>query len=353
MKTTLTYFRSAIAVTLTGLLAAFLLGLADDGKLSDGLSFLIVGTALAVLEISLSFDNAIVNARTLKHMDEVWRRRFLTWGILIAVVGMRLVFPLAVVAIAAQMGPLQALHLALFDPEVYAHRLEEAHLSIAAFGGAFLMMVAVDYFVDEHKDVDWIGRIECKMRACASARGLEIAIVLIIILSFGAFLPPDRTDRFMIPALAGVLSFWAVRAVGRLLDGRCEGAGEAAVRQGLGAFLYLELLDASFSFDGVVGAFAMTNDLFLIAIGLGIGAIYVRSMTILFVERGTLSQFRYLEHGAFYAVLFLSLVMFLETQIDVSELATGGVGMAVILAALWSSIRHNRRGDEVGEERPF
>ena len=84
-------------------------------------------------------------------------------------------------------------------------------------------------------------------------------------------------------------------------------------RGGLGAFLYLEVLDASFSFDGVIGAFALTNNILLIAIGLGVGAMYVRSMTIMLVERGTLAQFRYLEHGAFYSIFALSIVMFLQS----------------------------------------
>ena len=246
---------------------------------------------------------------------------------------------------AAHLGPLDALRLALFQPAAYAHILDQAHLAIAAFGGTFLMMVALHYFIDERKEVDWIIRLECRMRACASLEGLETAFVLIVILGFALMLPEDRVDGYMIAAIAGMLTFAAVRALGRALDGP-RGAARMVAAGGLGAFLYLEVLDASFSFDGVVGAFAMTSDLFLIAIGLGIGAMYVRSMTLMFVERGTLAQFRYLEHGAFYSVLFLSVVMFLETQIEVSEIATGGVGVAVILAALRSSVRHNRQGEE-------
>lgn len=344
MRTTLTYFRSAFAVTAVGLAAAFALGWSGSDSLHDALDYLVVGAALAALEISLSFDNAIVNASTLKTMTPVWRKRFLTWGMLIAVFGMRLVFPLAIVAVAAHLGPVDALRLALFHPEAYAHILDDAHLTIAAFGGTFLMMVALHYFVDERKEVHWINRLECRLRACASLEGLETAFVLVVILGFALMLPPDRVDSYMIAAIAGLLTFSAVRALGRALDGP-RGVLRAAAG-GLGAFLYLEVLDASFSFDGVVGAFAMTSDLFLIAIGLGIGAMYVRSMTLMFVDRGTLAQFRYLEHGAFYSVLFLSVVMFLETQIEVSEIATGCVGVVVILAALRSSVRHNRQDAE-------
>lgn len=345
VRTTFEYFRGAFGVTLLGLVAAFLLGLAQGGQVDDGISFLVVCLALTILEISLSFDNAVVNAKTLKGMSPLWQRRFLTWGVLIAVFGMRLLFPLIIVAVAAHLGPLDALHLAMFHPARYADVISHAHLQIAAFGGTFLMMVALHYFIDEAKEVDWIARIECRLRACAASKGLEVAFVLVVILGFASMLPSGKVDGYMMAAIAGLLTYSLVRGVGRMLDGGGSAQRALAVG-GMGAFLYLELLDASFSFDGVVGAFAMTDDLFLIAIGLGIGAVYVRSMTMLLVERGTLSQFRYLEHGAFYSIMVLSIIMFVETQIDVSEMATGAVGVVLIAAALWSSVRHNRRIEE-------
>ncbi len=104
----------------------------------------------------------------------------------------------------------------------------------------------------------------------------------------------------------------------------------------------LEVLDASFSFDGVIGAFALSQNLFVIAIGLGIGAMYVRTMTIMLVERGTLSQYRYLEHGAFYAILALSVIMFTQTLIHIPEAITSLGGAVLIGVALLASIRWNR-----------
>lgn len=342
VTTTLGYFRWPLAVTALGLAGSFWLGCGLGGHLGDGISFLVIGAALAVLEISLSFDNAIINANVLQTMTPAWRHRFLTWGILIAVFGMRLILPLAIVAVAAGIGPVAALRLAAFAPHDYARVLEGAHLQIAAFGGTFLMMVALNYFIDAGKEVDWFGRLECRLRACAPLQGLEVAFVLIVILGFASMLPSTLVDGFMMAAVAGLVTYSAVRALGRALDGP-RSARRMAAMGGLGAFLYLEVLDASFSFDGVVGAFAMTHDLFLIAIGLGIGAMYVRAMTLMLVEKGTLAQFRYLEHGAFYSILILSVILFVETQVDVSEMATGGVGVLLIAAALWSSVRHNRR----------
>ena len=341
MTATLHYFRWPFLFTALGLAGAFWLGWAFSGTLAGAFGFFLIGVVLAVLEISLSFDNAIVNANKLQQMTPVWQRRFLTWGILIAVFGMRIVFPLLIVVIAANIGPLAAIRLAATEPEQYARIIDGAHLSIAAFGGTFLMMVALTYFIDEGKEVDWIAALERRLREMASVRGLEIALVLAVILGFAWVLPGAHTGEFLFAAIAGLLTFTGVEVVGHLLDRR-EAAMEAARAGGLGAFLYLEVLDASFSFDGVIGAFALTQNLFLIAIGLGIGAFYVRSMTIMLVERQTLAQFRYLEHGAFYSILVLSVIMFGQTLWHIPELVTGLLGATFIGVSLWSSIRHNR-----------
>ncbi|WP_172332592.1 DUF475 domain-containing protein, partial [Mangrovicoccus sp. HB161399] len=333
----LRYFGWAHAVTAAGLCLAFWLGLSYSGTLGGALGFLMIGAVLAVLEISLSFDNAIVNANKLNEMDPVWQRRFLTWGILIAVFGMRILFPLLIVVVAAGLGPWEAIRLAATRPAEYAEIIRGAHLSIAAFGGAFLMMVALSWFVDEAKEVDWIAGIERAMRRCGSVRGAEIAAVLAIVAVFSRFLPEAGRDEFLFAAACGLLTFLGVDMLGHVLDAR-DAAG-AAAKGGLGAFLYLEVLDASFSFDGVIGAFALTQNLFLIAIGLGIGAMYVRSMTIMLVEKGTLAEFRYLEHGAFWSILVLSVIMFAQTLVHINEAVTGLLGAAFIAAALASSIR--------------
>lgn len=341
MTTALHYFRWAFIVTGAGLLLALWLGWTYTHTLSGALGFLFVGAILSVLEISLSFDNAIVNANKLQEMTPVWQRRFLTWGILIAVFGMRIVFPLLIVVFAAKIGPWQALSLAATQPEEYSRIIGGAHLSIAAFGGAFLMMVALKYFFDEGKDVHWIASIERAMARFSSVQGLELAVVLVIVLVFATIIPEAAVATFLYSSVAGLVTFLVVDVIGHVLD-RANEAADVAVKGGLGAFLYLEVLDASFSFDGVIGAFALTQNLFLIAIGLGIGAMYVRSMTIMLVERQTLTQFRYLEHGAFWSIFVLACVMFGQTLVHIPEVVTGLLGAGFIGVALWSSIRWNR-----------
>ncbi|GAB5376509.1 MAG: DUF475 domain-containing protein [Acuticoccus sp.] len=349
MKQSLHYFRWSFAVTAAGLVASFVLGWFYSGTLSGAASFLFVGTVLAVLEISLSFDNAIVNANKLKTMDPVWQRRFLTWGILIAVFGMRIVFPLAVVSIAAGVGPVTAVLLAATEPQTYAHIMHDAHEPVVAFGGTFLLMVALGFFLDREKEIDWIEPLERRMRRLSHYGWAPAALTLAAIVLMAVILGTEGRWTFITASLAGLFTYVAVDLLSSVLDRWSKVQSRGAAQGGLGAFLYLEMLDASFSFDGVIGAFALTQNLFLIAIGLGIGAMYVRSMTLMIVERGTLASFRYLEHGAFWSILALSVAMYLQVFIDVPEIITGFVGAVLIGVALASSIRFNRAVGIEGE----
>jgi len=119
-------FRVPLSVTVISIIAAAILGGVETG---------LIVALLAILEISISFDNAIVNAHVLKRMAPRWQQIFLTWGILIAVFGMRLVFPIVIVAAAVGMPVQDVVDQALNQPDLYAHNLEEANTTIAAFGG--------------------------------------------------------------------------------------------------------------------------------------------------------------------------------------------------------------------------
>lgn len=343
------YFSWAFAFTAIGLALGGWLGWNSTGTLAGAGQIFFICAVLAVLEISLSFDNAIVNANKLKDMTPVWQHRFLTWGIIIAVFGMRIVFPLLIVVIAAGIGPIEALQLAVNEPGEYSRIMNEAHLSIAAFGGTFLMMVGLSFFFDEEKDVHWVKWIEEHLAKAAGIKGVEILFVLGVMVIVSRFLPAEEVSTFVWSAIYGLMTFLAVEVIGGLLDAS-DKALEGAAKGGLGAFLYLEVLDASFSFDGVIGAFALSQNLFVIAIGLGIGAMYVRSMTIMLVEKGTLAEYRYLEHGAFWAILILSVIMYIQTMVHIPEVITGLFGAALIGVSLWSSIRWNKDNPEAHKD---
>jgi hypothetical protein len=300
---------------------------------------------LAILEISLSFDNAVVNAGVLKDMSEFWRKLFLTVGILIAVFGMRLVFPIAIVAVTADMSTGDTINMALKDPQRYSEVLSSVYPVIAAFGGVFLLMVFLNFMFDKNKETHWLGPLEARLTRLAKFDAISVMLALAVVFSTQWWVPLADQSRVFVAGVSGILLYLAVDALGALFSDEEE--GDAAVktvkRTGFGAFMYLEVLDASFSFDGVIGAFAITRDVVIIMLGLAIGAIFVRSMTIYLVEKGTLGAYVYLEHGAHYAIGALAVIMLMGTVFHVPEVITGLIGIGFIAASVISSVRHRRQ----------
>jgi hypothetical protein len=347
MTTITRFYGFSIIFTIICLALGAWYGWESTQTLTGTLAMLWIIVVLSVLEISLSFDNAVVNASVLKEMDEVWQRRFLTWGIAFAVFGMRIVFPLAIVAIAAGLGPIETINLSLNDPKEYERIVSSAHVGIAGFGGAFLAMVGLKFFFDQDKDIHWISVIERRLSQFAALPAAEIAILLLILWGVSSMLSPDEALTFLVAGILGLVTFIAVEGISTILEMREEAARlqGAVVRSGLGGFLYLNILDASFSFDGVIGAFALSNNMVVIALGLSIGAMFVRSMTIHLVRQGTLAQYRFLEHGAFWAIIALGAIMLVSARFHIPETITGLIGAVLIGFSLWWSIRYNRNAD--------
>ena len=342
------FYKGSILFTMVCLALGAWYGWAMTGNLAATASMLWIIVVLSILEVSLSFDNAVVNAAVLKDMDDIWQRRFLTWGMVIAVFGMRIVFPLAIVAVAAGLGPIDALNLSLNNPAEYERIVNSAHVGIAGFGGAFLAMVGLSFFFDGEKDVHWIEWIEAKLSVVSNIKAAEIALLLLVLYGVSQMLPAAEALTFLIAGVLGLVTFIAVEAISTVLEMREEAMKlqGAVVRSGLGGFLYLNILDASFSFDGVIGAFALSNNMVIIALGLSIGAMFVRSMTIHMVKQGTLSEYRYLEHGAFWAIIALGAIMLFSAKFHIPETVTGLIGAVLIGLSLWWSIRHNKRNPD-------
>lgn len=328
---------------------------------------------LIVLEISLSFDNAVINATILERMNGYWQRMFLTVGMLIAVFGMRLLFPLLIVGLSANLGPVEALKLAMDggpvdEPGTYAYLLHEAHPSIAAFGSMFLGMLFLD-FIFEDRDVRWLSWLEVPLAKVGKLDQLSVVVALAgLILT--AELVGDDAATVMVAGAVGMLTYLLVNGLGDLFDaegleGDHDGLpgihGDAdqvvdVVRQRSGPsetvkvggraafflFLYLEVIDASFSFDGVIGAFAITQNIFVIAVGLGVGAFYIRSLTVYLVRKGTLDDYVYLEHGAHWAIGALAVILLVSIEHEVPEPVTGLIGVGFIGAAFISSLLRNK-----------
>jgi hypothetical protein len=345
MATIRRFYGFSLGFTLICLALGIWYGLSSTGSAAGTAQMLWIIVVLSVLEISLSFDNAVVNAAVLKDMDPIWQKRFLTWGIAFAVFGMRIAFPLAIVAIAAGIGPIETIRLSLNEPAEYERLVSSAHVGIAGFGGAFLAMVGLKFFFDGEKDVHWIGAVERFLARFSALPAAEIGLLLLAIWGISLLLPDAEALTFLVAALLGIVTFIAVEGVSTLLElhEQKQRLAGAVVRSGLGGFLYLNVLDASFSFDGVIGAFALSNNMVVIALGLSIGAMFVRSMTIHLVEKGTLAQYRFLEHGAFWAIIVLGAIMLLSARWHIPETITGLLGAVLIGLSLWWSVRFNRR----------
>jgi hypothetical protein len=303
-----------------------------------GLPAFLLVTILAILETTLSFDNAVVNAKVLERMSPVWQRRFLTWGIAIAVFGTRFVLPILIVSTALWMSPIFITKLAFTDAAEYGRLLQSVHGSITAFGGVFLLMVSLKYFFNKAKDVHWIQSVEAHLVKWGRIESIEIALALIL-LSVLSFYTHFNQVEVIIAGIVGLILFIAMEGISGSLS--LEAGGVAT--QGLTLFIYLNILDSAFSLDGVVGAFALTNNLLIIVVGLGIGAYFVRALTLYFVERKTLTQLTYLEHGAHWAILGLSVAMLANLIVHVPEVVTGLVGLFFVVLAYRSSIRNMKK----------
>jgi len=338
------HFRISFLVTFVCLAVAGWWGYQHTGW-SGALSALWIAMILDVMEVSLSFDNAVVNASVLKNWDAFWQKLFLGLGIIIAVFGMRLVFPLVIVAVAADLSIPDVWTLALNDPKGFSVHLTNHHAEVAAFGGMFLLMVFLNFLLDHEKQLHWLGNVERKLGALGKVSSIAIMIAIGVLL--GALSIVDEAQKLvvLVAGLWGLLVYVGVDALSNWLEKEEEGgvnAGELVKRGGIGGFLYLEVLDASFSFDGVIGAFAITSDVVIIMLGLAIGAMFVRSMTVYLVHKGTLEEYVFLEHGAHYAIGILAVIMLASMKFHIPEVITGLIGVAFIVASLWSSVRHKK-----------
>lgn len=357
----LKHFRIDLIITALALVAAYFYG---------GWAVVPLTIMLILLEIVFSFDNAAVNAKYLVKMSHFWRTMFLTVGILIAVFGMRLVFPFVIVSISGGIGPIEAWNLAMekgdpHTPGTYGYILEQAHPTIAAFGGMFLLMLFLNFIFDHERDEAWLKWLEHPLQRVGQVASMSVVVALAVLLGATYFLTDDAHRVSVLEAgVIGILVFLLVNGLAAFMEAKQEekqeqlsgggsGTGRAMLLTGKAAFstfMFLEVLDASFSFDGVLGAFALTSDPIIIAIGLGVGAIFVRSMTIYLVNNGTLSEYRFMEHGAHWAIGALSVLLILTLRFDIPDYVIGLSGIALISLSIWSSVKANRRDRAEGIE---
>lgn len=319
-----------------------------------GPASLFICLVLVVLEVTFSFDNAVVNAKVLVHMSRFWQMLFLTVGIFIAVFVVRFALPIFIVQLTAGLGFTEVATMAINDPAQYGRELHEAGPMIDAFGGTFLLMIAIDFFFDNEKKTHWLP-FEHKLAAAGRFDNLGIMIMLSIAVTIGFTAEPAMRMQVFIAAVLGLLLHMALSLFASIFEkDEDEESMSVKTKTGMAAFasfMYLEVLDASFSFDGVIGAFAITNSVLIIVAGLAAGAFWVRSMTVHLVRAGSLAKFPYLEHGAIWAIAALGIVMVLKVyHIELPEAVTGSLGLVFIGLSVWWSIRETKKNGGVQQE---
>lgn len=302
---------------------------------------------LTLLEITFSFDNAVINSRILVTLSKFWQNLFLTVGIVLAVFVVRFLVPILIVAVTAGLGFSEVIHLALNEPHKYAEELHHSAHVIDAFGGTFLLLVGASFFIDASKKLHWFRAIELPLARAGRLQYFTLLTMIIMTTTiYLSNLHRYASDERNAILLAGIVAITLHILMG-FFDKISNSQQKSTARQKVGmaafiSFMYLQLLDASFSLDGVIGAFAITSSVVLIAAGLGAGAVWVRSMTIHLVRSGTLTKYRFLEHGAHWAIVCLGAIMLVKLYgLELPEWATGSVGLVFIALSIVSSVRQS------------
>lgn len=307
-----------------------------------GFSAFLVTVILTVLEITLSADNAVVNSRVLVKLSPLWQKLFLTIGIVIAVFVVRFALPIIMVALATALPVDSVLSLAISNPSEYGHKLHAVAPLIDGFGGVFLALVAIFFFVDKHKNVHWLRLPERTLTRLGRVPFIRPFLALIVAGIVLIVTSRDLQWRVGVAMLVGIVIYGCLQGVTTLLERINEGksARQYVGWAAFGLFMYLQVLDASFSLDGVVGAFAITDSIVIIMAGLGIGALWVRALTLHMVRNDTLLKYKYLESGAHWAIACLAAIMFIKiVGIELPEVVVGGIGLVCIAASIYSSVR--------------
>ena len=337
-----------------------------------GVLGIVQGTTLTILELSLSFDNAVVNALILVNMPPLWRKRFLTWGMLIAVFGVRLIFPILIVFATTDLSFVESFSLAINNPAEYEKVIMASHHIVMAFGGVFLLMIFLSFLFNENKDVHWIASIEEYASRWSSVGDLKILIAILTVALIGLYAPSeisidgvitkiDKAD-IVLPMIYGILLYLSIEFLRGILedDGQKHDsdnmeterekiehvANSKLAKGGLASFIYLELIDMSFSFDGVLGAFAVSQNIIIIMLGLGAGAFAVRNLTILMVDRGTVAEYRYLEHGAMWSIGLLAISMIVQIFVHLPHGLIIAFAIIPIAIAFIQSVKENKLDGE-------
>ena len=308
----------------------------------DWLMITLTVLGLCLFETISSIDNAIINAEVLSTMRPKMRRWFLLWGILIAVFLIRGLLPWLIVWLTTPgFGPIEALFATFSSDPAVIEAIEKSAPVLLAGGGTFLIFLFFHWLFIEPKHYGLIGE------RFFQRQGVWFYAVVSVLLAMIVWYALRLDPMMAFGTVVGSTAFFITHGFKqnaeekeRELLAENKGAKGHSPMSDLSKFLYLEVIDATFSIDGVLGAFAFTLSVPLILLGNGLGAIVVRQITVSNVNR--IKRYHYLKNGAMYSILVLGAIMLLDAfGRHIPEWLSPVVTFAIVGFFFWKSVRHS------------
>jgi hypothetical protein len=286
---------------------------------------------LCLFEVVSSIDNAIINAEVLSTMGARMRKWFLVWGLLIAVFLVRGILPWAIVwAFNPSLGPIQAFTATFSGDMAVKSSIEKSAPILLIAGGIFLVFLFLHWLFLEDKRFG-LPRTE----KFFMERGVWFYAVVSILLTTIAWFALKQNSMMAFGTVMGSSLFFITHGFKQSAE-KEEKKLKGSVKSDLSKLLFLEIIDATFSIDGVLGAFAFTLSVPLILIGNGLGAVVVRQLTVGNIER--IKKYVYLKNGAMYSILVLGIIMILHSfGFKISEYVSPLATFIIIGFFFWKS----------------
>lgn len=260
---------------------------------------------LSLFEVITSIDNAIINAEVLRGMSQKARRWFLLWGFIFAVFVVRGLLPLFIVWLAnPQFGLLEVFFAAFSQDPKIAQAIEQTSPLLLLAGGVFLIFLFFNWLFLEPKNYGLKGE------KFFHAQGAWFFAVVSILLTIIVWFALQKDPMLGFAAVVGSTTFFIIHGFKQFAEEQERKLIGGHVSD-ISKIAYLEVLDSTFSIDGVIGAFAFTFSIPLILLGNGLGAFVLRKFTVSNIER--IKKYIYLKNGAMYSILFLGMIMILDS----------------------------------------
>jgi hypothetical protein len=310
----------------------------------DILTITLIIAGLVLFETITSIDNAIINAEVLSTMGERARRWFLLWGLLFAVFAIRGLLPWLIVWFSTPaLGPVGALTATFSSDPLVIAAIEQSAPVLLIGGGTFLVFLFFNWLFLETKNFGLRGE------RYFATKGVWFFAIVSILLTAIVWFALGKNPMMAFGAVVGSTAFFIVHGFRQNAELAEHKMLHTSDMSDVSKIFYLEVIDATFSIDGVIGAFAFTMAVPLILLGNGIGAFVVRELTLRNVDK--IKRYRYLKNGAMYSILFLGAIMILDSfGIHIPFWVSPAITFGVVGFFLLKSIReiHREAGSEKG-----